>query len=346
MNKLVLIGNGFDLAHGLKTSYRNFLDWYMCKAFQEFVRSGSYEDRLIHIRKKYAGMQTMYNAAPSNFEEVLNFLKANEYQSIEYKSKFYRSLLNLCSKGWVDIEYQYFHWLKSLFINSGSDEDRIKNARALNLEFDYIVELLTEYITEINAQLSGCSPLPLGDNRHGIFKAFTSEGSGSVTVLNFNYTDTLQQLGYVNGADIIHIHGRASAVLAYPIILGYGDETDPVYQKIEDSGVNEYLQHIKSFGYFKTYAYNRLIDLIDSNHFKVYIIGHSCGLSDRILLNEIFEHRYCDSIEVFHHQRNGSDNFKETTQQISRHFRPQNKNLMRRRIKPYNRENTIPQNPC
>ena len=28
MNRLVLIGNGFDLAHGLKTSYADFIDWY------------------------------------------------------------------------------------------------------------------------------------------------------------------------------------------------------------------------------------------------------------------------------------------------------------------------------
>ena len=28
MNRLVLIGNGFDLAHDLKTSYADFIDWY------------------------------------------------------------------------------------------------------------------------------------------------------------------------------------------------------------------------------------------------------------------------------------------------------------------------------
>lgn len=28
MNRLVLIGNGFDLAHGLKTSYKDFIYWY------------------------------------------------------------------------------------------------------------------------------------------------------------------------------------------------------------------------------------------------------------------------------------------------------------------------------
>lgn len=28
MNRLVIIGNGFELAHGLKTSYNDFIDWY------------------------------------------------------------------------------------------------------------------------------------------------------------------------------------------------------------------------------------------------------------------------------------------------------------------------------
>ena len=28
MNRIVLIGNGFDLAHGLKTSYADFIYWY------------------------------------------------------------------------------------------------------------------------------------------------------------------------------------------------------------------------------------------------------------------------------------------------------------------------------
>lgn len=28
MNRLILIGNGFDKAHGLATSYQEFIDWY------------------------------------------------------------------------------------------------------------------------------------------------------------------------------------------------------------------------------------------------------------------------------------------------------------------------------
>ena len=28
MNRIILVGNGFDLAHGLPTSYKDFINWY------------------------------------------------------------------------------------------------------------------------------------------------------------------------------------------------------------------------------------------------------------------------------------------------------------------------------
>lgn len=28
MNRIILIGNGFDLAHGLSTKYEDFINWY------------------------------------------------------------------------------------------------------------------------------------------------------------------------------------------------------------------------------------------------------------------------------------------------------------------------------
>lgn len=31
MKKLYIIGNGFDLAHGIRTSYNDFISWYKKK---------------------------------------------------------------------------------------------------------------------------------------------------------------------------------------------------------------------------------------------------------------------------------------------------------------------------
>ena len=37
MNRLVIIGNGFDMAHGLKTSYMDFINWYWERRIDAFA---------------------------------------------------------------------------------------------------------------------------------------------------------------------------------------------------------------------------------------------------------------------------------------------------------------------
>ena len=41
MNRLVIIGNGFDLAHGLKTSYKDFIDWYWEQRLKDMLTEHS-----------------------------------------------------------------------------------------------------------------------------------------------------------------------------------------------------------------------------------------------------------------------------------------------------------------
>ena len=38
MNRIILIGNGFDLAHGMKTSYRQFIDNYWENCINETLK--------------------------------------------------------------------------------------------------------------------------------------------------------------------------------------------------------------------------------------------------------------------------------------------------------------------
>ena len=346
-NRLVLIGNGFDLAHGLKTGYKDFLDWYMCQAFKEFVERKDFQDDFIEIKNKYYGTSTRYQNFPKSVEEVLEFIRFNDYQNIKYKSRFYKELLEHFKQGnWVNIECQYYHELKSIFnLDSLNMLQKRKKAGILNQEFNYLIKKLSEYFIFINDQISNYKRLPIDNIWLNLKNAFYQDSSSPVTFLNFNYTETLLNLGYANEDEIIHIHGRASDLVKNPIIFGYGDETDSTYQKIEDSGENIFLEHIKSFGYFKTDNYSKLISFIESAPYITYIVGHSCGLSDRILLNEIFEHPNCLKIEIFYHQRlNGSDNFTEITQEISRHFKPPHKRYMRRRVSFKDSKNIIPQN--
>ncbi len=39
INRLILVGNGFDLAHGMKTRYSDFIIWYFSKCWEDAKKS-------------------------------------------------------------------------------------------------------------------------------------------------------------------------------------------------------------------------------------------------------------------------------------------------------------------
>jgi hypothetical protein len=57
MNRLILIGNGFDLAHGLKTGYNDFIIWYLKSCFTIADNTKEYDDEII----KSPGYPNHYN---------------------------------------------------------------------------------------------------------------------------------------------------------------------------------------------------------------------------------------------------------------------------------------------
>ena len=109
-------------------------------------------------------------------------------------------------------------------------------------------------------------------------------------LLNFNYMST-PKMYLEDNANINYIHG----MLKYPqsVIFGYGDELDDNYTKLQKLNDNEYLRNIKSIRYLELDSYRSLLRFIESAPFQICIMGHSCGNSDRTLLNTLFEHRNC-----------------------------------------------------
>ncbi|OJX64270.1 AbiH family protein [Dysgonomonas sp. 37-18] len=152
-----------------------------------------------------------------------------------------------------------------------------------------------------------------------------------ILFLNFNYTHTIDK--YIDNKDFyktINIHGELNNK-TNPIIFGYGDELEHSYKSIENINENDYLKNVKSIRYLETDNYRRLLNFIESAPFQIFIMGHSCGNSDRTLLNTLFEHKNCISIKPFYHQRNEmEDNYSDIVRNISRNFT--DKALMRDRV--------------
>jgi hypothetical protein len=154
----------------------------------------------------------------------------------------------------------------------------------------------------------------------------------NILFLNFNYTKNIKiKFGQLYmSSKLIHIHGELGNH-ENEIIFGYGDELDDKYQLIEQLNINEYLRNIKSIKYLQTRNYQELLAFIDSDKYQIFIMGHSCGISDRTLLNKLFEHNNCISIKPFYHKKeDGTDNFTDLMINISRNFK--DKTLFRERV--------------
>lgn len=146
-------------------------------------------------------------------------------------------------------------------------------------------------------------------------------------LLNFNYTKTAEKLYTNDDADyeFINIHGELNCN-KNPIIFGYGDELDDSYSEIEKLQDNHFLENIKSIKYHQTRNYRTLLKFIESGIYQVFVMGHSCGNSDRTLLNTLFEHDNCVSLKVYYRQfKNGSDDYSNLIRNISRNFNDKHK---------------------
>lgn len=345
MNKLIIIGNGFDLAHGLKTSYCDFLLWYLNKSFYALEGTYKYEDDLMTLDW---GTRKLPSREITSINQILN---VNNYFKISFKNTFFQQIIeNGSNYGWVDIETFYYSKLVLLFKRFEHSHFQnvgiIKEVEYLNSCFNSIKRELIEYLStinvphsknlEINAHIiDGIDLASVNKVNTTGKKVAKSTPNNKVYILNFNYTSTIDL--YLRDLDSSHfdmnfIHGKLGD-RTNPIIFGYGDEMHNYYEKIEQADVDEFLMNIKSFGYLRTNNYQKLSSFLNSHQFEAHIMGHSCGLSDRILLSSIFEHDNCKKVKIFYYDKGNEQNDHfEKTQKISRHFRPNTKHEMRLKI--------------
>jgi hypothetical protein len=79
MNKLILVGNGFDLAHGLPTSYKDFLNDFWKNIHLNYTKDIYRE--LVFINENYCGILNYQKPT----EDVKDFTDNLKLYSEEYR---------------------------------------------------------------------------------------------------------------------------------------------------------------------------------------------------------------------------------------------------------------------
>lgn len=389
INRIVLIGNGFDLAHGLSTSYQDFMKDFWKSIGEKIVAAGDKKRAIIDdlLQIQYSDIFSYFYKGEDqiqSYKEFQEYIEDTRGAELEYINSFLTIINNAVdSHGWVDIENMYYSTLKEIIFGKRgyySVEELNKDLNIIKLKLqDYLTKVSNNCVLDRLPRIHNAiySPLRFRDcsvNSEEIFAQFIQSrryenkditsrrltryyydaecemlsiksnksptGTKSINAifndqdiplpymlpsdivfLNFNYTNTSDiYLAHNSEIDTIHIHGELNNEYN-PIVFGYGDEMDDDFKKIKNLNINSYLDGSKSEAYLVTDNYKRLLRYMESAPFQVVIMGHSCGNSDRTLLNTIFEHKNCISIKPCYHQNgDGSDNYKELIQNISRNF--------------------------
>lgn len=357
MNRLIIIGNGFDMAHGLKTSYKDFINWYCDQRIQALAKvfTNVSEDSLcgLWINSSHYTWNQIFNSKRRLFQrltgiEAIKDLKKDPLAFfIKYSPLFETITQSIDTKGWVDIENDYYQLLKQKI----EDPNHHNNytIEKLNEQLAFLQQKLIEYLNTISIDkvrqdildniLEYFDPadFAIGSKKKAMDYLGLDNNISSIKeihdpkvkidklipqrfmLLSFNYTKTARLYAIDNRFECNYIHGQ----LEDPehIIFGYGDELDKSFQHILDMNDNRLLNNIKSVRYLETGHYRRLLEFLMAAPFQVFIMGHSCGNSDRTLLNTIFEHENCISIKPFYYiNEKGKDNYMEITQNIYRNF--------------------------
>lgn len=373
MNRLVLIGNGFDLAHGLKTGYNDFILWYLKKHLSEAYDNKPFEDELIKVTRRN---NHNFQGELSNVSDFVDHFYSNglykivnkvynvdgwlnDYQNpfeIRIKSSLLNTLLQNCSyTKWVEIENEFYDLLKSILREN--TKERESNLSNLNESLAAIIRNLELYLSEIkvthcNQEYASIleSPILMEDivsSDEILSSGLKYQEPNDTLILNFNYTSTVEEYFKVTPYsprprtfNVNYIHGKIDDK-RNPLIFGFGDELDSDYNAMELEKLKGFFKFIKSFWYFKTSNYHNLLRFIESDDYQIFILGHSCGLSDRTMLNMLFEHENCKSIKIFYYDNGKTNNYDDLTLEISRHFKDKVK--MRRIIVSKNNSVAMPQ---
>ncbi len=164
MNRIILIGNGFDLAHGLPTSYKNFIEDYWKTRIKSLYSCDSKSDD-DGLSQFYLHIPTHLHSIryPLTIQNFLQYHQCNDMslekikkvnadsQDGNMKYSYTNQFLGIVDKAfetktWVDIENEYYRQLTGI---SQKGNKIYKEPQQLDSEFEAIKTKLISYLTKI-----------------------------------------------------------------------------------------------------------------------------------------------------------------------------------------------------
>lgn len=277
---IYILGNGFDLAHKLPTSYKDFLHF----VYNKYVRQIEKSDFL----EKFERIIDNMNINLTEIEEDRDKDDIAYRVNPEYAAKWFLYLLTYAgeSKYWNELEKSMgvidYQSIIDEYDSSDDDDPWAQDAYYASLTDSwpkvakYLNVWLKEWIASID--LEAC--------KLEKFEAdITSENN--VLFISFNYTLTLESLYNVDSENILHLHGKRGDDR---LIFGHGEfDQGELSASPSPSSADNILEVDNIFR--KELQEEELEDFLDSlyNINEIRIIGFSFGEVDLPYIKQVKE---------------------------------------------------------
>lgn len=268
VEKLFIIGNGFDLAHGLPTNYEDFHNY---------------------LRKNYPNAVEGDAVAPTGTAGHHGELEYNDDEVVGY-------LMNLISRTegvlWRDIETSLgmldfdsdFDYLPEVYDRDGernpwheanNNEDQASELAGC---VPIISDLFADWVESIKISSAITRP-----------KITTLIDPQRDHFMSFNYTRTLEELYGVR--DVCHIHGvqgeREKLLFGHGAGRRFDEDNMSSYIGCED-GLEEIQDALRKDTAGALHAHQSFFQKLENKILAIYSYGFSFGDVDQIYLKEIF----------------------------------------------------------
>lgn len=326
---ILILGNGFDLAHGLKTKYNDFLNYCIEKNNRRILSPINYETTftdniwLCHFI-------TTCNNYGNNWidleEEIYNVLLSlnktlNKLSGDNTKIVF--PLIFSIQKNIVNFDfYQIIEYLKSSSIKIETDNRKYKTVETNDFSYlgfyiedyqgfiNFIYDQLRNFVKEFENYLSEVeiSKIQLEPNYQLTFLNGSKPNIMNLLyILNFNYTNTLMRLyGQITDSRqkkyirTFYVHGKINS---NNIVLGtqfFDNKSTNISPEF-----NIFRKHNQRHKYNTIEEYQSLLHIIknpkDNTKFVFHVIGHSLDKSDAVILKHIFLANKNAIINIYYH---------------------------------------------
>lgn len=299
--KLFIVGNGFDLKHGLESTYDRFAKFVYKKnkrTYGDFLQKMS---NLLDRNDKPLFDKKMW----SNFENCIVQLYDRDWGYIIFNQIYPGSE--------EDIGKSWYWYSKKCILDQNIEDDKI-----INLPIE-IKLLFKEWVTKLNEKITSCWIRKSYPDLYRKFRKWFD--SNECIFLNFNYTQTLEKIYGIDDKKIIYLHNSGENCIVghnYKYIrpsewyLGHNweDLTDedgnPVYDDYSEieiwHSIDEYSKMLHEMFYKNS---EKIIfdnkGIFDKLFDEIIVLGFSFGRQDEIYIKKLLEKTPSNKWIIYYH---------------------------------------------